>query len=338
MEEYDLTIIGGGPIGIFAASYANLRSLKVQLIESLEQLGGQITALYPHKNILDVAGYPAIEGEQLVKKLVAQLQQFKTTVKLATLVTDVTNPAPNEFIITTNRGISKSKAVIMATGKGRFEPRRLPFDGTLTPSIQKHIHYALNQPAVFQGKRVLVAGGGDSAVDLALQVNALAKQTYLVHRRDQFRALEHSVAQLKASTIIKTVPYLIDSITQAADGSLAVTLKKLRTDETQVIVVDEIIISYGFISENKMLQAWSVNVAQDPKTLNVLVNQELMTNVAGLFAIGDVSQYQGKTDLIATGFGEGPLAVNAAVRGFAPDQRGPIHSSSLKIANGEIEK
>lgn len=337
MEEYDLTIIGGGPIGIFAAYYANLRSLKVQLIESLEQLGGQITALYPHKDILDVAGYPAIEGIQLVKNLVEQLQQFETTIKLDTLVTNLIK-TDDQFIIETNQGKASSKAVIVATGKGRFEPRRLPFDDTLSVIVKEHIHYAINQVSLFENKRVLVAGGGDSAVDLALQVNEFASETHIVHRRDQFRALEHSVSQLDNSTIIKEVPYLIEAITEDGTGSLKVTLKKLRTEEERVLIVDEVIVSYGFISENKVLQAWTTALEQDSKTQNILVDQELMTNVPGVFAIGDVSQYQGKADLIATGFGEAPLAVNAAIRWFNPEQRGPIHSSSLRIKDGQIEK
>lgn len=334
MEEYDLTIIGGGPVGIFATFYAGLRDVKVQLIESLAELGGQVKALYPEKNILDVAGYMNVKGKDLVVDLEQQLGQFKPEVKLDTKVTDVVADETG-FVITTNQGVTHTKAVIVATGKGKFEPRKLPLDD-IEASINQHIHYFLGDLSQFAGKRVLVAGGGDSAVDTALLLTENAAEVRLMHRRDQFRALEHSVQQMEISAIIKDTPYMINKIDKLADGTLNVSLKKMKTDEIKAVNVDEIVVSYGFISENKIIQGWQIQPELSVKQ-NMLVNSEMMTSISGVYAIGDANDYAGKADLIATGFGEAPVAVNAAISQIYPERGGALHSSSLSIENGEVK-
>jgi thioredoxin reductase (NADPH) len=250
------------------------------------------------------------------------------------MVTDVTADEAG-FVITTNKGTTHSKAVIVASGKGKFEPRKLPLEG-VEHLEGKHIHYFLGDLAKFANKRVLVAGGGDSAVDTALMLNETAAEVRIMHRRDQFRALEHSIQQLDESNIVKDTPYMIQGIDELEDGSLNVSLKKMKTDEIDVVNVDEIVVSYGFISENKIIQGWNIQPELSEKQ-NMLVNMEMMTSIPGVYAVGDANDYQGKTDLIATGFGEAPTAVNAAIRQIYPERGGAIHSSSLKIEDGEVK-
>lgn len=334
MKNYELTIIGAGPVGLFASYYAKLRNLDTCVIESLEVSGGQINALYPNKEILDVAGFLNITGEKLVDRLTHQAQQLKPTILTNTTVVDVVKQT-DEFKITTNNGQFTTKAIVIATGKGNFTPRKLPFEN-LDKAIEKHIHYFITDTKIFENKRVLVAGGGDSAVDLALQVNKLTKNVHLMHRRNQFRALEHNVLLLKNSEVILEVPYLIKDIYQNVDGSLSVVMQEIMSENTKTIEVDEILVSYGFVSENKTVDNWQLELKKDME--GFLVNQELQTNQTGVFAIGDVAHYPGKTDLISTGFGEAPIAINAAVRYINPNSKGPIHSSSLKIDNGEVMK
>ncbi|MCM0599519.1 NAD(P)/FAD-dependent oxidoreductase [Periweissella fabalis] len=335
MKDVDLTIVGGGPVGIFAAYYARLRDLDVRVIESLATLGGQISALYPQKQILDVAGFPKISGDSLVQQLVTQAKQLVPEFVLGTLVTDVQALGEAGFQIVTSAGTFKSGAVIIATGGGNFTPRTLPLPN-MSAQLAQHLHYFVGDGQVFTNKRVLVAGGGDSAIDSALHLLKQAKAVHLMHRRATFRALEHSVKQLLASDVVLEVPFLIEDITVNADGSLAVTMHEVMGERTKVLEVDEVLVSYGFISENSTMQQWQVQPAQTVH--GIKVDQTLQTDIPGLFAIGDAATYPGRTELLSTGFGEAPLAVNAAVRFLDPSKRGPIHSSSLHIENGQITK
>lgn len=205
-ELYDITIIGGGPVGLFAAFYANLRQAKVQIIDSLPQLGGQPAILYPEKQILDVPGFPNLTGEELTNRLLEQLKGFDTPAHLNETVLDI-EKENDVFKITTTKGIHSSKAVIIAMGGGAFKPRPLELDGV---DSYENIHYHVSNIQQYAGKKVTILGGGDSAVDWALAFEKIAPTT-LVHRRDNFRALEHSVQALQESSVsIKTPLYQVN--------------------------------------------------------------------------------------------------------------------------------
>lgn len=334
MEQVELTIIGGGPVGLFAAYYARLRNLNVRVIESLATVGGQITALYPQKKILDVAGMPKILGHTLVTQLMTQATQLNPQIVTNTTVTDVIANA-NGFEIVTTAGSFQSGTVIVATGRGSFQPRTLPLPD-LPTNVQAHVHYFVGDGNQFTGKDVLIAGGGDAAVDAALQLIPSAKQVYLMHRRAQFRAFEHSVSQLAVSDVKLVVPYLISDLTSQPDGKILVTMQAVMGNQVQELVVDEVLVSYGFISENITMAGWHVQPTGDHR--GIMVDQTLQTSVPGLFAIGDAAIYDGRSELLSTGFGEAPLAVNAALKMLQPTSRGPIHSSSLKITDGHVVK
>ncbi|CAH0416851.1 NAD(P)/FAD-dependent oxidoreductase [Periweissella fabaria] len=335
MQDVDVTIIGGGPVGLFAAYYARLRDLNVRVVESLATVGGQVSTLYPQKQILDVAGFPHVTGAKLVQQLTEQAEQLAPEIVTATTVADVQLTDDGHFQVSTTAGEFQSGAVIIATGGGNFTPRTLPLP-TTDVNVEQHVHYFVGDGKQFTGKRVLVAGGGDSAIDSALYLLDHASAVHLMHRRPSFRALEHSVNQLLASDVKLETPFLIENITATADGSLAVTMHEVMGDTIKVIEVDEVLVSYGFISENTTMQQWQVQPTQTPQGISV--DQTLQTDIAGLFVIGDAATYPGRTELLSTGFGEAPLAVNAAVRFLDPTKRGPIHSSSLHIENGQITK
>ncbi len=199
-DLYDLTIIGGGPSGLFAAFYAGMRQMKVKVIESMPQLGGQLSALYPDKYIYDVAGFPKVKAQDLVDQLAAQAQQFNPTLVLEEAVQTLTKEEDESFTLTTDKQTHYSKAVLITAGAGAFAPRKLQVEKADFYE-DKNIHYFIRDLSAFTGKRVVVIGGGDSAVDWALMLEPIAKEVTLVHRRDAFRAHEHSVELLNNSTV-----------------------------------------------------------------------------------------------------------------------------------------
>lgn len=324
--EYDLTIVGGGPVGMFAAFYAGMRNAKVQLLESLPELGGQAQALYPEKMIHDIAGYPAIRARDLVAQLAAQMQQFPIDVRLNQAVTDVTG-AMGDFTITTNTGaVSQSKALIVATGSGAFQPRKLAVDNAAQFEGQQ-LFYHIPSLTQFKNQVVLVAGGGDSAIDMALMLEPVAKQVYLMHRRDQFRAMEHSVDLLKASTVQIKTPFLIKAVEKTATGQLALTMKEVRGTAEEGLAVDSLLVNYGFVAYNKVIRNWQVTPTMTHRLIDV--DTQMNTDVPGIAAIGDTVTYPGKLGLIASGFGEAPNAVNQLMMQLYPERRSPLHSTTL---------
>ncbi|WP_413627816.1 NAD(P)/FAD-dependent oxidoreductase [Fructilactobacillus vespulae] len=322
---YDITIIGGGPIGMFAGFYAGLRNAKAQIIESLPEMGGQVKALYPEKTILDVAGFAGLTGAELIANLQEQLDTMtEVDQKVDTKVLNL-KKVDAGFEITTTKGVSYSKAVILAAGNGSFKPRELRAEN-VDAVADKFISYSVTNLEKFAGKDVMVAGGGDSAVDMALLLEKVANQVSILHRRAEFRGLEHMIDKLNESSVQILTPYLIKRLDQV-DDKLQVTAKKVKTDEETQFSVDELVVNYGFISNNKDLQSFEVQPELEHNL--VKVNSELETSEPGLFSIGDQATYLGKDTLIATGLGEAPIAVNTIMKQLYPDRRLPIHSTSL---------
>ena len=333
-EIYDIAIIGGGPVGMFAGFYAGLRNTKTILIESLATLGGQVTALYPEKNILDVAGFPSIKGSHLIASLQAQLDMFPITIKTNTTVVNVVKQ-DELFTIATDDGTTLiAKTIIVTTGKGAFEPRKMQLDG-VDELVGQGVHYFVKNKHDFDNHDVAIAGGGDSAVDMATMLNQLTASTALIHRRDQFRAMEQSVKALEQSTVKRETPKKVTKVEKLSSGKLRLSLANVKNDLLHSdLVVDDLIINYGFISANKTVQSWDIQPELDGQVFHV--NQELATSVPGVFAIGDASHYVGKADLIAIGFGEAPNAINAAIRVFDPERGGPGHSSAMVVRDGKV--
>ena len=324
MEIYDITIIGAGPVGMFAAFYAGMRQAKTKIIDSLPQLGGQLSTLYPEKYIYDIPGYPAIKASELVGNLEKQLTTFNHTFQLNEEVLSITKDE-DIIEITTTKGIHYSKAAILTLGNGSFQPRKLNLPDATT--YENHgIDYFVNDLMKYAGKKVAIAGGGDSAIDWALMLEPIASEVYLIHRRSEFRGHEHSVNLLKSSSVNLLTPYLIESLSGENGELTDIHLQMVKSDETIDLMVDSLIVNYGFTSNLEHLATWGLESSRNAIT----VNSDMSTSVPGIYAAGDICSYDGKVKLIATGFGEAPTAVNNALHFINPKERAqPGHSTSL---------
>lgn len=327
-QTYDVTIVGGGPAGMFAAFYAGLHELKAQLIESLPQLGGQVAALYPEKQIWDVAGEAGVQGRELIADLKKQMAIAPVDQFLGEQVTNVVKLADGTFKIESAQRTSYSKAVVIALGNGAFSPRRLALDGA-DQLEGRQVRYFVSDQSDFTDQRVAVLGGGDSAIDMALMLEPIAKEVHLIHRRDAFRALEHTVSQLKKSQVQVETPYLPKELQVNEDDSIDLTLKKMRSDEEKHLAVDKILVNYGFTSNNAALNEWELPLASERGLIKV--DSKMETSVPGVYAIGDGVTYPGKAALIAVGFGEAPIAITALAKALYPQKRMATHSSSMHI-------
>ncbi|MGT2715613.1 NAD(P)/FAD-dependent oxidoreductase [Streptococcus respiraculi] len=320
-ELYDITIIGGGPVGLFTAFYAHLRQAKVKIIDSLPQLGGQPAILYPEKTILDIPAFPRLTGQELTDNLLAQLEPFETTICLNETVIGIAQA--DHFIITTSKGAHASKAVIIAMGGGAFKPRPLELEQA---DDFDNIHYHVANIQQYAGQNVVVLGGGDSAVDWSLAFEPIAETTQIVHRRDNFRAMEHSVEALKASNVTIHTPYIPKALQGGNGHAAAIELTKVKSDEELTLHFDHLFVNYGFKSSVGTLKEWGLKLGRN----RILVNSKQETSVPGIYAVGDCCSYEGKVDLIATGLGEAPTAVNNAMHFINPAEKvQPKHSSSL---------
>lgn len=328
-QMYDVTIIGGGPAGMFAAFYCGLHELNAQLIESLPQLGGQVSALYPEKQVWDVAGMPGVTGHELIAKLEEQMAVAPVDQFLGETVENVIKEDDGTFTIVSAKRTSHSRAVIIALGNGAFTPRKLAIDGA-DDTEGRQLSYFVNHKADYEDKRVAVLGGGDSAIDIALMLEPVAKEVHLVHRRDQFRGLKHTVTKLKRSTVKLDTPYLPRALNVEDDKSVTLALKKMRSEDEAALNVDRVVVNYGFTSNNAALNDWSLDLAADRHLIKV--DSMMETNIDNVYAIGDGVTYPGKVALIAAGFGEAPVAVTALAKKLYPDKRMAMHSSSMGIS------
>ncbi|PAD23788.1 ferredoxin--NADP(+) reductase [Niallia circulans] len=328
MEEnqtiYDITVIGGGPVGMFTAFYGGMRQATVKIIESLPTLGGQLTALYPEKYIYDIAGFPKIRAQELVDNLEEQMKKFEQSIVLEQAVQTVEKQGDGIFKITTDKEVHYSKTIIITAGNGAFQPRKLELEQAKEYE-GKNLHYFINDLNQFAGKKVMVFGGGDSAVDWALMLEPIADTVYLAHRRDKFRAHEHSVENLKNSKVNIKTPYIPSEL--VGDEEIKqVILENVTTQEKEIIDVDAVIVNYGFVSSLGPIKEWGFDIQKN----SIVVNSKMETNIPGIYAAGDICTYDGKVKLIATGFGEAPTAVNNAKTYMDPKARvQPLHSTSL---------
>jgi thioredoxin reductase len=322
---YEITVIGGGPTGLFAAFYAGMRQASCKIIESMPQLGGQLAALYPEKYIYDVAGFPKVRAQELVDSLKEQVSQFETAVSLEETVENVSKNDENIFEIKTNQGIHLSKTVIITAGCGAFQPRKLELDGA-EKYEKANLHYFINDLNAFAGQKVLVCGGGDSALDWSLMLEPIAEKVTLTHRRDKFRAHEHSVENLMNSKVEIKTPYQVSEL--IGDEKIEKVVLESKTGEKEEIDVDAVIVNYGFISSLGPIQEWGLDIEKG----SIIVNSRMETNVPGIYAAGDITTYPGKIKLIAVGFGEAPTAVNNAKSYIDPKAKvQPGHSSNMKF-------
>jgi thioredoxin reductase len=319
--DTDLLIVGAGPAGLYAAYYAGFRCLSTVVVDSLPEAGGQISAMYPEKPIYDVGGFPAIKGRDLVDNLVRQAAQAHPTYLLGRRAEGFVRDAGGGMVVTTDLGEEVNcRAVVISGGIGTFTPRPLPAgDGWLG----KGLSFFVPSLAAHAGHDVVVVGGGDSACDWALSLEPIARSVTLVHRRPRFRAHEHTVAQLQAST----VDVIVDAQVSKILGGDAVEQVEVTAKGGDVTVrpADAVIAALGFTANLGPLRQWGVEIIDNRY---IPVDTTMATNVPGVYAAGDITEYPGKVRLISVGFGEAATAVNNAAVLMNPDEQlFPGHSS-----------
>jgi thioredoxin reductase (NADPH) len=325
-EISDLLIIGGGPTGLFAAFYAGLRKMSVTIVDSLEVLGGQLVTLYPEKDIYDVAGFPKVLAKDLASNLVEQALQYHPRICLGEQVMTLEfDEGESCYNVTTTSSKHRSRAILIAAGIGSFTPKTLSLPGA-SDYLGRGLHYFVTSIEPFKGRRVLIVGGGDSAVDWANMLSPLADKVTLIHRRDQFRAHEDSVIKMRAGrTQIQTFCEL-----KSIGGKSCVdcaTIYDNRSKAEQLIEVDHVLVNIGFESTLGPIAGWGLNLEGG----QIVVDAMMQTNRPGIFAAGDAATFPGKLKLIATGFGEACTAVNFAKHYLDPAANiFPGHSSNMK--------
>ncbi len=319
--DVDLSIIGAGPTGLYAAYYAGFRGLSTAVIDSLTEPGGQVTALYPEKDIFDVAGFPSVKGKELIDRLGEQTAPYDPNYLLGHRADDLIRHQDGTFTVTTSHGDEvRTKSVVITGGIGHFTPRPLP-DGEAF--VGRGLVYFVRALESMRDDDVLIVGGGDSAVDWALNLEGIARTITLIHRRDRFRAHEDSVTKLLASSV-EVLTYTEVSTIEGAHGIEAVEVFDNRTDERRTLKVNKVVAALGFKSDLGPLRTWDIVI--DGR--NILVDTRMQTTLDGVFAAGDITEYEGKVRLISVGFGEAATAVNNAAVYIDPTARVfPGHSS-----------
>ncbi len=322
----DVAIIGAGPTGLFAAFYAGLRQMSVKLIDSLEILGGQLTTLYPEKYIYDVAGFPRIFSKDLAAGLVEQAMQYRPTVCLGEQVQDLGyDQGSRIYRVQTSKATHPARAVLIAAGVGAFQPKTLPLANAGSYE-GRGLHYFVKEVAGFRGKKVLIVGGGDSAVDWANMLAPVAGQLTLIHRRDQFRAHEDSVEKMRQTPARIKVFHELKSI--EGNGKLErATIYDNRSKAEETLPLDAVLVNIGFVNSMGPIKEWGLALEGSA----IKVDSMMQTSRPGVFGAGDIVTYPGKLKLIATGFGEAAIAVNYAKHYLDPSANiFPGHSSNMK--------
>ena len=319
----DITIIGGGPTGLFGAFYAGMRQMSTKIIDGLEELGGQLTALYPEKYIYDMPGFPKIKAKDLVRDQVEQGLQYGAEVVLGQKIVEIQRREDGIWSLLSEGGTEHlSRTVVITAGAGSFAPRKLPLEGT--ERWEGHgLHYFVKHLDDFEGKDVLIVGGGDSALDWSLALEPIARKVTLIHRRDKFRAHEESVLQLLRSSVEVNCFWEVGEI-HGEHHIEGVTIFDNRSEEKRDLSVSEMILSLGFHADLGPIKNWGLELQGNA----IRVNTRMETNLPGVYSAGDVVTYEGKLKLIATGVGEAAIAVNHAKTFIDPSSRAfPGHSS-----------
>jgi thioredoxin reductase (NADPH) len=326
-DIFDVTIIGGGPVGLFAAFYAGMRSMKVKIIDALPEVGGQLSALYPEKPIFDIPGFSQVLAKDLVGRLREQTLKFKPSLSLNERVVSLIRKDDHTFELKTNKRIHYSKTVIICAGIGAFAPNKLDVPG-VGEFEERGLHYFVKDTSIFANKKVLVIGGGDSAVDWALSLKEIAKKVLLIHRRDRFTAHEESIRLLTSSSVEIKLNHELREVRGNQSVSEAVILDN-KTMNEMVLQIDAVLINIGHKADLGPIREWGLELGRR----SIMVNGNMETNIPGVYAAGDVATPTDSSslNLIVVGFGQSALAVNLAKKFIDPNSSiFPGHSSENK--------
>jgi ferredoxin/flavodoxin---NADP+ reductase len=318
----DVIIIGAGPTGIYAAFQAGLRQLKARVFDASPSPGGQLTSFYPEKPIYDIPGVPSVKAGDFVQALMNQYAPFAKSIPmhLSTSIQSIKQGQDHYEVITDNGDSYQSKFLILATGSGRLIPRVLEVEHL---AVRHRVHYTIHDIASFKDKDVAVLGGGDSALDWANVLLGVAKSVTLVHRRKVFRAMEHSLESFQKQGHLHA-GFEVKAVTEK-DQKIKLQLIDTINLETRKIDVDDVIVCYGFLTTRGVYEAWGLHTEQH----EISVSSSLETNLHNVFAVGNVTHFEGKSHTIAAGFGEVMEVIETIQHRLFPEKK-ILYSSFLK--------
>jgi thioredoxin reductase len=326
-HSVDLLIVGAGPVGLYGAYYAGVRGLSTAVIDSLSEVGGQIAAMYPEKQIFDIAGYPSVRGRDLVSALMTQASAYQPMFVLGSEAQNLSTDSRGRHHVTTSDGdVIECGAIVITGGIGTFTPRKLPAGDAF---LGRGLDYFVPDPLPYTGSAVVIVGGGDSALDWALMLEPVAKSVTVVHRRKAFRAHAATVDRVMRSS----VEVIVDAEVSALSGgdlleSAQITVK--GAEAVQEIDCQRVVAALGFLANLGPLRDWGLDLRDNR---HLVVDAAMRTSRPGLFAAGDIADYDGKVRLISVGFGEVATAVNNAAVYLDPNaQLFPGHSTDEQPA------
>ena len=318
--ETDAVIIGAGPVGLFQVFELGLLEIKAHVIDSLPELGGQCIELYPDKPIYDIPAIPVCTGRELVSKLIKQIEPFAPQFHLNQEVSTLEKQTDGRFLITTSQDQHfLCKAVFIAAGVGAFQPRTLNLEG-IEALVDQQVFYRIRDPEQFTGKKIVICGGGDSALDWALHFVGKAASVTLIHRRDEFKATPQSVAKMRALCASGEMQLLIGQITgiESSNGKLTGIAVTSIEGTDQAITLDSLLLFYGLSPKLGPIADWGLDIDRKQVAVDTACFQ---TSTPGIFAVGDINIYPGKKKLILSGFHEAALAAFAAAAYIAPEKQ-----------------
>jgi len=316
----DVLIVGAGPVGLFAVFELGLLDIRAHLVDILDKIGGQCAELYPEKPIYDIPGLPKVSAQGLVDNLMEQIKPFDPQFHLNEMVETIEKIGDPGFRVTTDAGtVFECKVIVVAAGGGSFQPKRPPIPGVEAYEA-KSVHYAVRQMEVFRGKRLLIAGGGDSALDWTLNLAPVASHITLLHRRQEFRAAPDSVNKMLALVEAGTIDFVVGQATalEGTDGQVSAAIVKRNDGSSVSIACDAILPFFGLTMKLGPVANWGIALQDN---LIPVETASFETDVPGIFAIGDINTYPGKLKLILSGFHEGALMAQKAHRYVYPDKR-----------------
>ena len=320
MIQTDIIIIGAGPVGLFTVFEAGLLKLRCHLIDSLGQPGGQLTEIYPKKPIYDIPGYPSVLAGELVDNLMEQIKPFNPGFTLGESAAKIEEVGEKMYQVTTNKGtVHQAPVIMIAGGLGVFTPRKPPIPG-IADYEDKGVAYVIRDPEVYRGKNVLLAGGGDSALDWTIFLADVAASVTLVHRRDSFRGALDSVEKVMELAESGKINLITNAqaVGISGDDHVEGITVKHKSGEEEVIAVDSFIPLFGLAPKLGPIAEWGLNIH---KNAIIVDTKDYSTGIPGIYAIGDINHYEGKLKLILCGFHEGTIAVQSAFSYIYPDKK-----------------
>ena len=333
MIKTDILIVGAGPVGLFTVFEAGLLKLRCHLVDALPQPGGQLSEIYPKKPIYDIPGYPSILAGELVDQLMAQIEPFKPGFTLGERAETIEKLEDESFLITTSRGTQLNAPVIMiAGGLGSFEPRKPPI-ANIANFEDRGVEYIIRDPELYRDKRVVVAGGGDSALDWTIFLSEVASEVMLIHRRKEFRAAPDSVEKAHELAEEGKITLMTDAqaVGLSGNGKLTDVVIKHKEKGEFSQPTDHFIPLFGLSPKLGPIGDWNLKINKNAIEVNTF---DYSTNIPGIFAVGDINTYPGKLKLILCGFHEATLAVQSAFKIINPDKKLSFKYTTVNGVNG----